>query len=242
MNEPLKKHIEQAILPRYEHFDRAHGPEHARTVIEQSLALARHYQVDRQMVYAIAAYHDVGLEKGREMHHIHSGEILAADAKLRQWFSPQQIAVMREAVEDHRASSDHEPRTIYGRIVAEADRCIDPPTIVRRTIQYGLANYPELDREDQYRRCVDHLTHKYAEGGYLRLWIPESDNALRLARLRADPQPPRAPAAFRRNIRPGDSCERLKNRAPFTDAFPGFIKSELLLSITRYRLRPDAQI
>lgn len=99
--------------------------EHARTVIEQSLALARHYQVDRQMVYAIAAYHDVGLEKGREMHHIHSGEILAADTKLRQWFSPQQIAVMREAVEDHRASSDHEPRTIYGRIVAEADRCID---------------------------------------------------------------------------------------------------------------------
>lgn len=133
--------------------------------------------------YAIAAYHDVGLEKGREMH-LHSGEILAADTKLRQWFSPQQIAVMREAVEDHRASSDHEPRTIYGRIVAEADRCIDPPTIVRRTIQYGLANYPELDREDQYRRCVDHLTHKYAEGGYLRLWIPESDNALRLARLR----------------------------------------------------------
>ena len=93
-------------------------------------------------------------------------------------------AVMRDAIEDHRASSDHAPRTIYGRIVAEADRCLDPETVIRRTIQYGLANYPELDREDQYRRCVDHLTHKYAEGGYLRLWIPESDNALRLARLR----------------------------------------------------------
>ena len=87
MNKELQAYVEQAILPRYEHFDRAHGPEHARTVIEQSLALARHYQVDRQMVYAIAAYHDVGLEKGREMHHIHSGEILAADTKLRQWFS-----------------------------------------------------------------------------------------------------------------------------------------------------------
>ena len=68
MNKELQAYVEQAILPRYEHFDRAHGPEHARTVIEQSLALARHYQVDRQMVYAIAAYHDVGLEKGREMH------------------------------------------------------------------------------------------------------------------------------------------------------------------------------
>ena len=183
MNEPLKKHIEQAILPRYEHFDRAHGPEHARTVIEQSLALARHYQVDRQMVYAIAAYHDVGLEKGREMHHIHSGEILAADAKLRQWFSPQQIAVMREAVEDHRASSDHEPARF-------TDASLPKPTVVSTTDHrpphdtIRLANYPELDREDQYRRCVDHLTHKYAEGGYLRLWIPESDNALRLARLR----------------------------------------------------------
>ena len=191
MNEPLKKHIEQAILPRYEHFDRAHGPEHARTVIEQSLALARHYQVDRQMVYAIAAYHDVGLEKGREMHHIHSGEILAADAKLRQWFSPQQIAVMREAVEDHRASSDGEPRTIYGRIVAEADRVIDPETIIRRTVQYGLAHCPELDREEQYARCLAHLQQKYAEGGYLRLWIAESENARRLEELRGvirDPQ------------------------------------------------------
>ena len=191
MNEPLKKHIEQAILPRYEHFDRAHGPEHARTVIEQSLALARHYQVDRQMVYAIAAYHDVGLEKGREMHHIHSGEILAADTKLRQWFSPQQIAVMREAVEDHRASSDGEPRTIYGRIVAEADRVIDPETIIRRTVQYGLAHCPELDREEQYARCLAHLQQKYAEGGYLRLWIAESENARRLEELRGvirDPQ------------------------------------------------------
>ena len=191
MNKELQAYVEQAILPRYEHFDRAHGPEHARTVIEQSLALARHYQVDRQMVYAIAAYHDVGLEKGREMHHIHSGEILAADTKLRQWFSPQQIAVMREAVEDHRASSDHAPRTIYGRIVAEADRVIAPATIIRRTVQYGLANYPALDREGHYARCLDHLQKKYAEGGYLRLWIAESDNARRLGELRAiirDPQ------------------------------------------------------
>ena len=191
MNKELQAYVEQAILPRYEHFDRAHGPEHARTVIEQSLALARHYQVDRQMVYAIAAYHDVGLEKGREMHHIHSGEILAADAKLRQWFSPQQIAVMREAVEDHRASSDGEPRTIYGRIVAEADRVIDPETIIRRTVQYGLAHCPELDREEQYARCLAHLQQKYAEGGYLRLWIAESENARRLEELRGvirDPQ------------------------------------------------------
>ena len=111
-------------------------------------------------------------------------DAFAADTELRRWFSEEQIAVMRDAVEDHRASSDGEPRTIYGRIVAEADRVIDPETIIRRTVQYGLAHCPELDREEQYARCLAHLQQKYAEGGYLRLWIAESENARRLEELR----------------------------------------------------------
>ncbi|MCQ4762388.1 phosphohydrolase, partial [Alistipes onderdonkii] len=96
---------------------------------------------------------------------------------MRQRFTEEQMAVMRDAIEDHRASSDHAPRTIYGRIVAKADRCLDPETVIRRTIQYGTAHYPALSREGQFDRCVEHLQRKYAEGGYLRLWIPESDNA-----------------------------------------------------------------
>lgn len=187
----LEAYIEAEIIPRYEHFDRAHGTDHVRTVIAQSLALAAHYDVDTDMVYTVAAYHDTGLVNGRERHHIDAGRILAEDAELRRRFTEEQIGVMREAVEDHRASSDHAPRTIYGRIVAEADRVIDPATIIRRTVQYGLANYPALDREGHYARCRDHLQKKYAEGGYLRLWIAESDNARRLEELRAiirDPQ------------------------------------------------------
>ena len=187
----LKAYVEAEIIPRYEHFDRAHGTDHVRTVIAQSLALAAHYDVDTDMVYTVAAYHDTGLVNGRERHHIDAGRILAEDAELRRRFTEEQIGVMREAVEDHRASSDHAPRTIYGRIVAEADRVIVPATIIRRTVQYGLANYPALDREGHYARCRDHLQKKYAEGGYLRLWIAESDNARRLEELRAiirDPQ------------------------------------------------------
>ena len=118
-----------------------------------------------------------GLVNGRERHHIDAGRILTEDAEMRRRFTAEQLGVMREAAEDHRASSDHAPRTIYGRIVAEADRVIDPATIIRRTVQYGLANYPALDREGHYARCLDHLQKKYAEGGYLRLWIAESDNA-----------------------------------------------------------------
>ena len=187
----LVAYAEAEIIPRYEHFDRAHGTDHVRTVIAQSLALAAHYDVDINMVYAIAAYHDTGLAYGRERHHIDAGRILAEDAEVRRRFTGEQLEVMREAVEDHRASSDHAPRTVYGRIVAEADRVIDPATIIRRTVQYGLANYPALDREGHYARCLDHLQKKYAEGGYLRLWIAESDNARRLEELRAiirDPQ------------------------------------------------------
>ena len=91
---------------------------------------------------------------------------------------------MADAAEDHRASAKHEPRTIYGRIVAEADRFIDPETIVRRTIQYGLDHYPELSKEQQYDRMMQHLHEKYGRNGYLKLWLPESPNAAKLEILR----------------------------------------------------------
>ena len=57
--------------------------------------------------------------------------------------------------------------------------------MIRRTIQYGLKNYPELSREEHWRRMMEHLREKYADGGYLKLWIPESANAEKLRELRA---------------------------------------------------------
>lgn len=187
----LQQYIEDCIIPRYEAFDKAHNLSHVGAVIERSLALAQQYDVDIDMVYAIAAYHDLGLCKGRELHHIFSGEILAADTALLLWFDDYQIDTMREAVEDHRASSTHAPRSIYGCIVAEADRQIDPDTTLRRTVQYGLKHLDTTDREVHYQRFCHHLQEKYAEGGYLHIWLPESDNAQRLQQLRnviANPQ------------------------------------------------------
>ena len=179
----MRKYIEENIIPRYDAFDAAHRRDHVIYVIEQSLELARHYDVNEDMVFAIAAYHDTGLEIDRKTHHLESGRIVRSDLNFRRWFSEEQIEVMARAVEDHRASSDHEPRSIYGKIVAEADRQIDPDTIIRRTVQYGLSHYPELDREGHWERTLEHLLEKYAEGGYLRLWIPESSNAQRLQEL-----------------------------------------------------------
>lgn len=184
MNPDLHKYIEEEIIPRYASFDKAHRIDHARTVISQSLVYAKLYNADEDMAYAIAAYHDTGLVEGRKTHHLVSGKIIREDQNLRKWFTEEQIETIAEAAEDHRASSDHEPRSIYGRIVAEADRVIEPMTIIRRTIQYGLSNYPELDKEGNWNRTLSHLHEKYAEGGYMKLWIPESPNAARLKELR----------------------------------------------------------
>ena len=91
------------------------------------------------MVYVIAAYHDLGLYEGREFHHITSGKVLLADETLRRWFTDEQLLQMKEAIEDHRASNKQAPRTIYGMIVAEADRIIVPYNmgclIIRRWIK-----------------------------------------------------------------------------------------------------------
>lgn len=198
MNPELQHYIESEIIPRYAKFDEAHRVDHALTVITQSLDLAEKLNadsttgiaIDKDIVYTSAAYHDTGLVEGRSNHHLASGRIVREDSNLRKWFSNSEIETIAQAAEDHRASSDHEPRSIYGRIIAEADRIIDGETIVRRTIQYGLSHYPELDRQGHWDRMCEHLKEKYDYGGYLKLWVRESPNAARLEEFRQNLRKP----------------------------------------------------
>lgn len=169
----LKRYVETEILPRYKGFDTAHNIDHAYTVMAQSMLLSQHYpELKPDMVYAIAAYHDTGLSEGRDIHHLASGRIIRGDAQLKAWFSEEEIETMAQAAEDHRASAEQPPRSLYGEIVAEADRDIEPRTIIRRTIQFGQAHYPDLDKEGLWRRTLQHLHEKYDYGGYLKLFIP----------------------------------------------------------------------
>ncbi len=184
VNSKLKEYVEREIIPRYDNFDKAHQRNHVIEVIRQSMQLAQLYDVNVNMVYAIAAFHDTGLCRGREYHHIESAAILRDDKMIDELFSADEINIMAEAIEDHRASGSSAPRTLYGRIVAEADRVIDSNVILRRTVQYGLSNYPALSREEHFMRVCEHLHEKYAEGGYLKLWIPESGNAENLRLFR----------------------------------------------------------
>lgn len=180
----LRDYIETAIIPQYKEFDKAHNLTHVRSVINESMELAKSCEVDTAMVYTIAAYHDTGLRKDRKIHHIVSGMILKSDMQLHRWFNTAQIMIMKDAIEDHRASSKQIPRSIYGKIVAEADRLINPEITMRRAIQYGLGLSPSADREAHFERFNHHMLEKYAEGGYLKLWFEHSKNAEQLKGLR----------------------------------------------------------
>jgi len=180
----LMSFIETNILPRYTMFDKAHDLTHVTRVINRSIALARKIGADVNIAYVTAAYHDLGLEGPRAIHHITSGKIIAADARLRRWFSADQIRIIKEAAEDHRASASHAPRSIYGKIVAEADRDLDPDMVMQRIVEYGIDHYPDKNKEEQWQRFCEHLNNKYSNNGYIKLWIPGSDNEKNLKKLR----------------------------------------------------------
>ncbi len=184
VNKKLVDYIETMIIPRYADFDKGHNLEHVNTVIRESLKLAAECNENLECAYVVAAYHDLGLCEGREFHHIASGKILEADSRLREWFSDKEIKLMKEAVEDHRASSKNPPRSIYGKIAAEADRDIVPLKIIKRTIQYSINNNPSPDKEAHWNDLVTHMAEKYSENGYMKLWFKNSKNADRLKELR----------------------------------------------------------
>lgn len=200
IREGILRYAFDDIVPRYAGFDPAHREDHALTVIEQAMSLMDERDswaqlqseetrglwsddLNREVLFTAAACHDLGLVKGRDNHHIDSGIIIRNDIRLREWFSEEQIETIAQAAEDHRASGKSAPRSIYGKIVAEADRVIDGETIIRRTVQFGFTHYPDLDRDGHIQRAIAHLREKYGRGGYLKLWIPWSDNAARLNAL-----------------------------------------------------------
>lgn len=183
--EDLRDYVQGQVLPLYQRSDSAHGPEHIRQVLANSWELAQGLEADLRLVYVVAAYHDLGIAFfGRQDHHLTSARLLREDGALSRWFTPEERETMAQAVEDHRASVDREPRSLYGKIVSEADRDIDPERIVRRVMEYGKARFPEKDTSWQVRRAAEHIREKYGEGGYLKLWLHSPRNQAGLDKLR----------------------------------------------------------
>ena len=128
----IDNYIYEVVVAKYAGFDAAHREDHAHAVIDQAMRLLDSIQdwiesqkepdkewlvpIDRELLKMAAACHDLGLINGRDRHHLDSGEIIRNDVNLRKWFSEEEIELIAQAAEDHRASGSNAPRSIYGKL------------------------------------------------------------------------------------------------------------------------------
>ena len=171
IDKKVVNYCESNIIPKYQALDRAHREEHVYAVISKSFDIAKNYDVKPALVYIIACFHDLGLLIDRKRHHIEGGRLLSEDAFINEYFTIEDIKLMKEAIEDHRASNQMPPRSIYGKIISEADRLIDPEVIVKRSFLYQMNLETDHSFEHLYPIVREHIVSKYGYGGYLNLWL-----------------------------------------------------------------------
>lgn len=184
INSKLKAYCEATIIPQYQQFDEAHQPSHVYQVIDNSFEIAKAYSTDDNIVYAVAVFHDLGLIQGRAGHEAMSKQLVLNDPFLEQFFDKETVELIGDAVEDHRASKQEEPRNLYGKIISEADLDLDYGRVLLRCIQYSLRNATFNNEAQLFEEVYKHLKEKYGSGSRMKLWLNYSVNTLNLADIR----------------------------------------------------------
>ena len=139
INKKLKKYIDNKIMIKYKDNNYGgHGWEHIQDVIMRSFELIKKFnlEVNPDLVYTIAAYHDIGYRQDPDNHEQVSSEIFMQDEMMKEFFNDEERTIIAEAIVDHRASLEYEARSIYGKIVSSADRAIDVDIMLKRSIAF----------------------------------------------------------------------------------------------------------
>ena len=177
VNKDLKEYIEKNILPCYAKNDSGHNIDHINYVTQRSLKFAKEvFDINIDMVYTIASYHDIGHYIDAKNHEKISGDMLYQDSNLRKFFTEDDMLIMKDAIYDHRASSSNEPRTIYGMIVSSADRNISIESTLKRTYAYRLKHNPEYSLDEIIEESRKHVLDKFGANGYARCKMFFKDN------------------------------------------------------------------
>ncbi len=186
INKELKQYIEESLFPEYDKNESGHGINHIKDVIKRSFELVNENNLDvnMDMVYVIAAYHDIGHHIDSKTHEIISADIMSKDEKLKEFFNEEELKVIKEAIEDHRSSAKDDPRSIYGKIVSSADRNNKVEDCLRRTYTYGKKLNPEATDEELFLRAYDVLQNKFGEDGYAKYYFKDSQYETFLQELR----------------------------------------------------------
>ena len=166
VDQKLKEYIDENIFPEYELNDKGHNLVHIKKVLDRAFEIAKKYEVDENMLYAVVCYHDIACHIDRETHEILSAERLYADVDLKQFFSEEQIKIMRDAVADHRASSDYEPRNIYGKILSSADRKVDIEDFMRASMGFQKSKEPNSTDDELIEHSYLIAIKKFGKNGY----------------------------------------------------------------------------
>jgi len=175
INKELKKYIEENIFPEYDKNEKGHDINHIKYVIDRSFELVKENELDvnSDIVYTVAAFHDIGHHIDSKTHEIISADIMYKDKNLKKFFNDEERLIIKEAIEDHRASAKDDPRTIYGRIVSSADRNNTVEACLMRTYTYGKKLDPDATEESLFERAHDVLTKKFGEDGYAKFYFKD---------------------------------------------------------------------
>ncbi len=172
----LRTYIENNILPLYEKNDSGHGIEHIKYVIKRSFEFANQFDnINLDMVYVIASFHDIAHHIDRNNHEILSAKLFYEDEKMKEFFTDEQRKIIKEAIEDHRASLENEPRSNYGKIISSADRNTNLVSALERTHAYTIKHYPDLDLDDMINRAYEHISKKFGNDGYAKTYCYDKE-------------------------------------------------------------------
>lgn len=176
INYKLKNYIEKHIMPLYQQNDLGHDIKHIKYVIKRSLEFAKQFQnINLDMVYAIASFHDLAHHIDKDNHELLSAKIFYENEDMKNFFDEEQRKIIFEAIEDHRASLKTKPRSDYGKIISSADRSTSINSILQRTHSYSVKHFPQLCLYQMIERSYNHTLKKYGNNGYAKNYCYDKD-------------------------------------------------------------------
>lgn len=175
IDKKLVQYVEEKIFPQYDLNEASHDITHILKVINKSLKIVQNYDVNINMVYVIAAYHDIGHHIDKDNHEKISAEMMIHDDKLKEFFSDDELRTIQIAIEDHRASSGIEPRNIYGKIISAADKNMCVQDAITRTYLYTKNHYPNFTYQEVLDEIYRHIDDKFGINGYAKVYIKDEE-------------------------------------------------------------------
>lgn len=178
IDKDLYNYLNDKILPKYNHNIGGHDVDHIKYVINRCFDLISEFNLDvnYNMIYTIAMFHDIGYHEDPDNHEKVSADMFSKDEYIKNFFTEEENKIIYEAIVDHRASLEYEARSIYGKIVSSADREISVENMLIRSLRYQKDKHinenPSLDDVIEY--SYKKLYSKFSKNnGYAKMYYKD---------------------------------------------------------------------